>query len=116
MLLSQDSQEDTAKIIAAVHGDDRAMDDIPFFSPAGVQAWRAYHCRKRLMLVSLVSDEDFARISAALLCDDSAMDHVPCFSSAGAQAWRAYHYLKYHHMGAQHRHCDCHLSHITEGH
>ena len=29
------SSEDLAKISAAVLGDDSAMDDIPFFSPAG---------------------------------------------------------------------------------
>jgi hypothetical protein len=62
-------------------------------------------------LVSLILDKDFAKISAALLGDNSAMDDIPFFSSAGAQAWQAYHYLKYHHMGAQHRHCDSHLSH-----
>ena len=36
------SGEDLAKISAAVLGDDSAMDDIPFFSPAGAQAWRSY--------------------------------------------------------------------------
>ena len=66
------------------------------------------------MLVSLILDEGFSTLSTALLGDNSAaMDDIPFFSSAGAQArvWQAYHYLKNHHVGAQHRHCDCHLSH-----
>ena len=36
------SDEDFSKISAEVLGDDSAMDDIPLFSPAGEQAWRAY--------------------------------------------------------------------------
>ena len=95
--MGADGLVSSANISAALLGMDGAMDDIPLFSPAGVQAWRAYHCRKRQMLVSLVSDEDLAKISAALLGDDSAMDDVPFFSHAGVQAWRAYHYLNYHH-------------------
>ena len=85
--------EDLAKISAAMLGDDSAMDDIPFFSPAGAQAWRSYHYRKSQMLVSLLSDEDFSKISAAVLGDDSAMDDIPLFSPAGEQAWRAYDYI-----------------------
>ena len=42
MLVSLLSDEDLSKISAAVLGDDSAMDDIPLFSPAGEQAWRAY--------------------------------------------------------------------------
>ena len=42
MLVSLLSDEDFSKISAAVLGDDSAMDDIPLFSPAGEQAWRAY--------------------------------------------------------------------------
>jgi hypothetical protein len=38
--------------------------------------WRAYHCSKKLMLVSLISDEDFAQISAALLGCNSAIDDI----------------------------------------
>ena len=58
------SQEDTAQITAAVHGNASAMDDIPLFSPAGAQAWLAYHSdnSKRQMLVAWVSGEDFAKI------------------------------------------------------
>jgi hypothetical protein len=43
---------------------DRVMDYIPVFSPAGVQAraWRAYHCRRKLMLVPIISDEDFTNL------------------------------------------------------
>jgi hypothetical protein len=93
----EDGLLSAANLSAALLGMDDAMDDIPFFSPAGVHAWRAYHCSKRQTLVSLVSDEDLARISAALLGDNSAMDDVPCFSTAGAQAWRAYDYLNDHH-------------------
>ena len=89
------SGEDLAKISAVVLGDDSAMDDIPFFSPAGAQAWRSYHYRKSQMLVSLLSDEDFSKISAAVLGDDSAMDDIPLFSPAGEQAWRAYDYIKH---------------------
>jgi hypothetical protein len=33
------------------------VDDIPLFSPAGAQAWRAYHCSKKLMLLSLILDD-----------------------------------------------------------
>ena len=106
----------SANISAALLGMDGAMDEIPLFCPASTQAWQAYHCSKKLMLVSSISDEDFAQISAALLGDNSAMDDIPFFSPAGAQAWRAYYYLKYHHRGARHRYCDCHLSHITRGH
>ena len=95
----EDGLVSSANISAALLGMDGARDGIPLFSPAGVQAWRAYRCSK---LVSLVSDEDLAKISAALLGDDSAMDDVPFFSHAGAQAWRAYHYLNDHHaIGAQ---------------
>ncbi len=80
-----------ANISVALLGMDSAMDDIPLFSPAGADAWRAYHCRKKLMLVSLISDEDLSKLSTALLGDNSS--GIPFFSSAGAQEWRAYHYL-----------------------
>jgi hypothetical protein len=69
---------------------DSAMDDIPLFSPAGDQAWQAYLCHKRQMLVSIVS----AKMSAVLLCYSSAaMDYISFFSPAGVQAWLAYYYL-----------------------
>jgi hypothetical protein len=45
------------------------MNELPLFIPAGAQAWRAYLCSKRQMLVSMVLDEDFATISAAVLSD-----------------------------------------------
>jgi len=35
-----------ARISLALLGDDSAMDDIPLFSPAGAQAWRAYYYLK----------------------------------------------------------------------
>ena len=89
------SGEDLAKISAAVLGDDSAMDEIPFFSPAGAQAWRSYHYSKSQMLVSSLSDEDFSKISAAVLGDDSAMDDIPLFSPAGEPAWLAYDYIKH---------------------
>jgi hypothetical protein len=60
----------SANIPAALLGMYGAMDDIPLFCPASTQvwqAWRAYHCSKKLMLVSLISDEDFAQIFAASL-------------------------------------------------
>ena len=41
--MGNDGLVSDAKISAALHGDDSAMDDIPLFSPAGAQAWRAYH-------------------------------------------------------------------------
>jgi urease accessory protein UreH len=50
------------------------MDDIPLFYPARTQAWRAYHCRKKLMLISLISDKDFAKIFTELLGNMSAME------------------------------------------
>jgi hypothetical protein len=115
----EDGLLSAANISAALLGMDGAMDDIPLFCPASTQAWRAYHCSEKLMLVSLTSDstdEDFVKISAALLGDNSAMDDIPFFSSAVVQAGRGGHYFRYHHIGARHRHCDCHLSHITEGH
>ena len=93
--MSDDGLVLDCKISAELLGDDGAMDDMPLFSPAGGQAWRAYYNSKSQMLVSLVSDEDFAKISAALLGDDGAMDDIPFFSPAGVQAWRAYHYLKF---------------------
>jgi hypothetical protein len=66
---------------------------------------------------SLISGEDFAKISAALLNDDSAsMENNPFFSRAGVQVWLAYLYVNHQHIGAQHCHCDCHLSRITEEH
>jgi hypothetical protein len=44
MVSESNSDEDFAKISAALLGDDSAaMDDIPFLSPAGVQAWLASH-------------------------------------------------------------------------
>jgi hypothetical protein len=56
----------SANISAALFGMDGAMDDIPLFCRrASTQAWRTYHCRKKLMLVSLISDEAFAKISVA---------------------------------------------------
>jgi hypothetical protein len=112
----QDGLLSSANISAVLLGMDGAMDDIPLFCPASTQEWRAYHCCKKLMLVSLISDEDFTQISAALLGKNIAIDDIPLFSPAGAQAWLAYHYLKYHHIGALqclHCYCDCHLSHIT---
>jgi hypothetical protein len=56
---------------------DGAMDNISLFCPASMQAWTAYHCCKKLLLVSLTLDEDFVKISAALLGDNSAMDDIP---------------------------------------
>ena len=87
--------KDLAKISAGVLGDDSVMDDIPFFSPAGAQAWWSYHYSKSQMLVSLLSDKDLAKIFAAVLGDDSAMDNIPCFSPAGEQAWQASFYIKH---------------------
>lgn len=42
------SEEDLAEIAELLLGDYNAMDDIPFFTPAGApsQAWRAYHYRR----------------------------------------------------------------------
>ena len=51
--MGEDGLVSSANISAALLGMDGAMDDIPLFSPSGVQAFRAYHCRKRQMLVSL---------------------------------------------------------------
>jgi hypothetical protein len=115
-IMVEDGFLSSANISAALLCMDGAMDDIPLFCPASTQEWRAYHCSKKLMLVSLISDEDFAKISTSLLGNNSAMDDIPFSSSAGAQSWWAYHYLKNHHIGAWHRHGDCHLSHITGGH
>ena len=114
--MDEDRLLSSANISAALLGMDGAMEDIPLFCPASTQVWWAYHCSKKLMLVSLIHDKDFAQISAALLGNNSARNEIPLFSLAGAQAWRAYHYLKYHHIGAMHCYCDCHLSHITKGH
>ena len=47
----------SANISAALLGIDGAMDDIPLFYPASTQAWRAYHCSKKLMLLSLILDD-----------------------------------------------------------
>jgi hypothetical protein len=66
----------SANISAALLGMDGAMDDIPLFCPASTQVWRAYHCSKKLMLVSLISDEDFTKFSAALLGCNSAIDDI----------------------------------------
>ena len=87
----EDGLLSAANISAALFGMDGAMDDIPLFCPASMQAWWAYHCSKKLMLVSLISDEDLSKLSTALLGDNSS--GIPFFSSAGAQEWRAYHYL-----------------------
>ena len=57
--MSDDGLVLDCKISAELLGDDGAMDDMPLFSPAGGQAWRAYYNRKSQMLVSLVSDEDY---------------------------------------------------------
>jgi hypothetical protein len=46
MLVSLTLDENFVKISAALLSDNSAMDDIPFFSSAGVQAWWAYHYLK----------------------------------------------------------------------
>jgi hypothetical protein len=91
----EDGLLSSANISAALLGMDGAMEDIPLFCSASTQVWLAYHCSKKLMLVSLIHDKDFAQISAALLgnLNNSARNEIPLFSLAGAQAWRAYHYL-----------------------
>ena len=66
--MDEDRLLSSANISAALLGMDGAMEDIPLFCPASTQvwrAWRAYHCSKKLMLVSLILDEDFAQIFAA---------------------------------------------------
>jgi len=89
-----------ALISLALLGDEGAMDDIPLFSPAGVQAWRAYDDLKSKpeicisMPVVTVSEEDLAEIAELLLGDHSAMDDIPFNTPDGAQAWRAYHYRR----------------------
>jgi hypothetical protein len=40
----------SSNISAVLLGMDGAMDDIPLFCPASTQAWRAYHCSKKLSL------------------------------------------------------------------
>jgi hypothetical protein len=52
----EDGLVSSANISAVLLGMDGAMDDIPLFCPASMQAWLAYHCSKKLMLVSLISD------------------------------------------------------------
>jgi hypothetical protein len=51
----------SANISTVVLGMDGAMDDISLFCPASTQVWQAlaYHCRKKLMLVSLPEISDF---------------------------------------------------------
>jgi hypothetical protein len=46
----------SANISIVLLGMDGAMDDIPLLYPASAQEWRAYHCSKKLILVSLISD------------------------------------------------------------
>ncbi len=84
--MDEDRLLSSANISAALLGMDGAMKDIPLFCPASTQVWWAYHCSKKLMLVSMIHDKDFAQISAALLGDNSARNEIPLFSLAGAQA------------------------------
>ena len=47
------SVEDLENISAALLGDDSAMDNIPFFSPADAEAWRIYDYRNDVSLLEL---------------------------------------------------------------
>ena len=49
-IMVEDGFLSSANISAALLCMDGAMDDIPLFCPASTQAWRAYHCSKKLSL------------------------------------------------------------------
>jgi hypothetical protein len=50
--------------LVALLGDNSAMDDIRFFSSAGPQAWRAYHCQAVLKIIIWV----LGTVTVASLC------------------------------------------------